>query len=60
MALSEHASFEVTVANSQLIADHSDATDRLISQILNEINTQGRGKLKMRSSSMFSLIIYIL
>lgn len=58
MALSEHASFEVTVANSQLIADHSDATDRLISQILNEINT--RGKLKMRSSSMFSLIIYIL
>lgn len=60
MALSEHASFEVTVANSQLIADHSDAIDRLISQILNEINTQGGGKLKMRSSSMFSLIICIL
>lgn len=60
MALSEHASFEVTVANSQLIGDQSDATDRLISQILNEINTQGGGKLKMRSSSMISLIICIL
>lgn len=60
MALSEHASFEVTVANSQLIGDQSDATDWLISQSLNEINVQDGDKLKMRSSSMFSLIICIL
>lgn len=60
MALSEHASFEVTVANSQLIGDQLDATDWLISQTLNEINAQDGDKLKMRSSSMFSLIICIL